>query len=145
MIEKVVIQNFKRFEREEFVFSEFDIIAGVNNSGKSTVLQALAIWQFVVTAFSGQIRSGNTGIQVVLPNFSALPVPEFNLLWRNRQDRAYPIENGKKKQTYILIEIEVFWKNPEGEVVSFGIQLRYQSPQSVYAIPKNGWAALTGC
>lgn len=143
MIEKVIIQNFKRFDKEEFAFSEFDIIAGVNNSGKSTVLQALAIWQFVVTAFSGQIRSGNTGIQVVLPNFSALPVPEFNLLWRNRQDRSYPIdEKGKKKQTYILIEIEVFWKNAEGVEASFGVQLRYQSPQSVYAIPKNGWAAL---
>ena len=103
------------------------------------MLQSLAIWQFCIDAFHRAKRSGSTGIQVVLPNFTALPVPEFNLLWTERTDRRYPKVDGKRKQEYILIEIEVTWRTPEREEHSFGVKLRYNSPQSIYAIPAEGW------
>jgi AAA15 family ATPase/GTPase len=49
MISKVTIQNFKRFkEPAEFVLKPEGVtfLAGGNNSGKSTLLQALAVWEF---------------------------------------------------------------------------------------------------
>jgi hypothetical protein len=58
---------------------------------ESTVLQALAIWQFCIDEFRRSKRAGNKGIQIVLPNFTALPVPEFNLLWKNKTDRHWPM------------------------------------------------------
>ena len=143
MIKKVVLRNFKRFKEETFEFNPFDLLVGANNSGKSTVLQALAIWQYCVDQFSLERRTGKTGIQIVLPNFTALPVPEFNLLWKDRTDRSYPKnEEGitTKSTVYILIEIDVYWRDRNQEEKSFCVQLRYQTPQSVYAIPKNGWA-----
>jgi len=111
---------------------------GRNNSGKSTILQALAIWQFCVDEFRRVKRRGNTGKQVVLPNFTALPVPEFNLLWREKTDRRYPVkDDGSKKQEFILVEIDVTWitETPEPTQCFFGIRLRYSSPQTIYAIP----------
>ena len=144
MIKKVVLRNFKRFQEEAFDINSFDIIVGANNSGKSTVLQALAIWQYCVDQFSREHRTGKTGIQIVLPNFTALPVPEFNLLWKDRTDRSYPKnEQGvtPKSPVYILIEIDVFWRDRNQEERNFCVQLRYHTPQSVYAIPKSGWAA----
>lgn len=142
MIKKVVLRNFKRFKEETFEFNPFDLVVGANNSGKSTVLQALAIWQYCVDQFSLEKRTGTTGIQIVLPNFTALPVPEFNLLWKDRTDRSYP-KNAQgvatRSAVYILIEIDVFWRNKEGRESNFCVQLRYQSPQAVYAIPKGGW------
>ncbi|HLC17324.1 MAG TPA: AAA family ATPase, partial [Thermodesulfovibrionia bacterium] len=39
----------------------------------------------------------------------------------------------------IFIELIVFWRNHEGRDESFGVLIRYQTPQSVYAIPKDGW------
>jgi len=104
-------------------------------------LQALAIWQFCVDEFHRARRFGKTGIQIVLPNFTALPVPEFNLLWTEKRDRKYPIKSGKKKQEYILIEIDVTWRGSNGEDKTFGVKLRYLSPQTVYAIPAEGWKA----
>ncbi len=143
MIKKVVLRNFKRFQEETFEFNPFDLIVGANNSGKSTVLQALAIWQYCVDQFSLERRTGKSGIQIVLPNFTALPVPEFNLLWKDRTDRSYPKNAqgvAQKSAIYILIAIDVYWRDHNQDEQHFCVQLRYQTPQSVYAIPKSGWA-----
>ena len=106
MITQLTLRNFKSVGNQVYKFTNFDLLVGRNNSGKSTVLQSLAIWQFCIDEFHSTKRRGNTGIQIVLPNFTALPVPEFNLLWKDRTDRAYPTdEAGKKSQKFILIEI----------------------------------------
>ncbi len=145
MIHKLTLHNFKSIGEQSYEFTDFDLLVGRNNSGKSTVLQALAIWQFCVDEFHRAKRSGSTGIQIVLPNFTALPVPEFNLLWKDRTDRFYPTENGSKKQKFILIEILVEWRDPANVSRAFGVELRYHSPQTIYATPVGGWAAFREC
>ncbi len=142
MITQLTLKNFKSIEKQSYDFAQFDLLVGRNNSGKSTILQALAIWQFCVDEFRRVKRTGNTGKQVVLPNFTALPVPEFNLLWREKTDRRYPTTvDGSKKQEFILVEIDVTWitDTPERKECSFGVKLRYSSPQTIYAIPSEGW------
>ena len=145
MITRLTLRNFKRVGEQGYDFTQFDLLVGRNNSGKSTILQALAIWQFCVDEFYRSKRAGSKGIQVVLPNFTALPLPEFNLLWKDRTDRHWPIVNGRKKQEYILIGIKVEWQRPDGESGSFGVELRYHSPQTIYAIPGGGWAEFRAC
>lgn len=145
MITKLALRNFKSVGEQDYDFLQFDLLIGRNNSGKSTVLQALAIWQYCVDEFHRLKRSGTKGVQVVLPNFTALPVPEFNLLWKDRIDRHWPMVNGKKKQEYILIGIRVEWLMETGATDSFGVELRYHSPQSIYAIPSDGWAKFREC
>lgn len=131
MIHKLILKNFKKIKEEEFRFNNFDLIVGANNSGKSTALQALAIWQFCVDLFHPSKRKGSRGIQIVLPNFTALPLPEFNLLWNDR--------TGQANNNYIYIEIDVYWLDKAGNEQNFCVQMRYQSPQAAYAIPKEGW------
>jgi hypothetical protein len=145
MISSLTLKNFKRVGKQVYDFDRFDLLVGRNNSGKSTVLQALAIWQFCVDEFHRSKRAGSKGIQIVLPNFTALPVPEFNLLWKDRTDRAYPVIGGVKKQQFILIEIEVAWQEQGGIHKRFGVSLRYHSPQTIYAIPTGGWKAFRKC
>ena len=137
MITRLTLRNFKSVGEQTYDFTQFDLLVGRNNSGKSTVLQALAIWQFCVDEFHRSKRSGSKGIQVVLPNFTALPVPEFDLLWKDRIS--------KKKQDYILIGIQVEWRKVTGEDDSFGVELRYHSSQSIYAIPGGGWEKFRVC
>ncbi|TRX40056.1 ATP-dependent nuclease [Flavobacterium restrictum] len=146
MIHKLVLKNFKRIKSEIFLFNEFDLIVGANNSGKSTALQALAIWQYCVNQFSASKRKGSKGIQVVLPNFTALPLPEFNLLWTDRTDREYiadELKSGKKAQKFIYIEIDVYWYDENQTEQNFCVQMRYQSPQAAFAIPQGDWANFT--
>jgi hypothetical protein len=147
MITKLTLRNFKSVGEQVYEFTPFDLLVGRNNSGKSTVLQAMAIWQFCVDEFHRSRRTGKTGIQVVLPNFTALPLPEFILLWKDRTERAYPVDSqsGKKKQEFILIEILLEWQDTAGKSDSFGVELRYHSPQTIYAIPAGGWARFRAC
>jgi hypothetical protein len=154
MITQLTLRNFKSVGEQTYHFTQFDLLVGRNNSGKSTVLQALAIWQFCVDEFHRSKRGGSKGIQVVLPNFTALPLPEFNLLWKDRTDRHWPLVNGSKKQEYILIGIDVEWRQPTGELRSFGVELRYHSSQTIYAIPggrgegesrETGWEIFRAC
>ncbi len=141
MITRLTLKNFKSIHEQTYDFSNFDLLVGRNNSSKSTVLQALAIWRFCIDEFDRAKRGGKRGIQIVLPNFTALPVPEFNLLWTERTDRRYLNTDGnKKKQEYILIEIDVTWRDHNHNEHSFGVCLRYNTPQSIYAIPRTGWA-----
>ncbi len=91
MISRLTLRNFKSVGEQVYDFTQFDLLVGRNNSGKSTVLQALAIWQFCVDEFHRSKRRGSKGIQVVLPNFTALPVPEFNLLWKDKTARHWPM------------------------------------------------------
>ncbi len=48
MIYRVCLKNFKRFENTSFDLypQGISLLAGGNNSGKSTLLHALAVWEF---------------------------------------------------------------------------------------------------
>ena len=56
MIRKVILRNFKRFEEVTFDIPGHVVLAGPNNTGKTTVLQAIASWSLAgVTAFAGVV------------------------------------------------------------------------------------------
>jgi hypothetical protein len=139
VITHLTLHNFKSLSGQTYEFAHFDLLVGRNNSGKSTILQALAIWQFCLDEFRRAKRRDKKSIQVVLPNFTALPLPEFNLLWKERTERHYPVKNGKKKQERILVEIKVTWIAHNGKSYTLAVNLRYASPQTIYAIPVGGW------
>ncbi len=144
MITKVIIKSLKRFPEEGQAFEDlarFQLIVGQNNSGKSTLLHALAIWQYCIDECRAASRKGDTGIQVSLSNFTPLPLPDFRLLWNDKTERRYPKDaEGKPKQEYIVIEIAVTWKARDGSEKSFSIQLGYRSKETISVIPVKGWS-----
>ncbi|OAD23165.1 SMC domain-containing protein, partial [Candidatus Thiomargarita nelsonii] len=74
MITELTLRHFKSISEQTYEFSHFDLLVG--RSGKSTILQALAIWQFCLEEFRRAKRREKKSIQVVLPNFTALPIPQ---------------------------------------------------------------------
>ena len=44
MIESIYIKNFKKFDRKTIKIEQHNILIGENDSGKSTILQALDIF-----------------------------------------------------------------------------------------------------
>jgi predicted ATPase len=132
MITELTVKNFKSINDETYIFSDFDLLVGRNNSGKSTILQAMAILQYCIDEFHRmKNKTGKYGVQIVLPNFTALPLPEFNLIWQNKLIR---------QKDYVLIEIIIKYSKADGGIGVFGVSLRYQTPQSIYAIPQLGWS-----
>ncbi|MCY4158814.1 MAG: AAA family ATPase [Bacteroidetes bacterium] len=91
MIRKVVVQNFKKFEHLEFTLLDHMVIAGPNNSGKTTLLQAIVSW----TEFALQWalhhpvpmrqEDGNyPTISLNLLRFSSAPLADFDHLWESK-------------------------------------------------------------
>lgn len=75
MISKVTIQNFKRFrEPTEFILKPEGVtfLAGGNNSGKSTLLQALAVWEFARSVI--EVNKGKAADDAVLRRHTYRPL-----------------------------------------------------------------------
>jgi energy-coupling factor transporter ATP-binding protein EcfA2 len=91
MITKVTVRNFKCFKNAtafDFKPDGVTFLAGGNNSGKSTLLQALAIWEFarsVIEIARGQNSllggSNRQGVGVSAAEFSPIALPDLKHLW----------------------------------------------------------------
>jgi hypothetical protein len=83
MITKVTTQYFKRFEQQEFPLEPLTLLAGPNNCGKSTLLQAIMVWNLAMQRWiekkgpgSGSKAKERAGAPITRQEFSALPLRE---------------------------------------------------------------------
>ena len=93
MIRKVVLRNFKRFEDVTFEVPDHLVLAGPNNTGKTTLLQAIAAWAFGLAKWNeladfNRRKNGYTWQDLERLAFSAVPLRTFDLLWRDRATRG---------------------------------------------------------
>lgn len=124
MIERVTIRRFKKFQEVTFNLPGHVVLAGPNNAGKSTVLQAIAAWDFALTRWKQlndfQRHFGRyTQAPITRQTFSAVPLRTFDLLW-NERSYSQPIE----------IEIQ----NRKGWTVT--MELIPNSTEQMYVRPK---------
>ena len=99
-ISKVVLRNFKRFEEETFHLGDHVVLAGPNNSGKTTLLQAIGTWSLALGHWNelGDYQRRNGGYtkqNIIRTEFYPVPIRSFDLLWHDR----------KYKQSHIEIEV----------------------------------------
>ena len=90
MIRRVVIRRFKRFKEETFDIPDQLVLAGPNNTGKTTLLQAIAAWTFAFDRWKqlNDFQRHNRAYAkapVARHDFSAVPLRAFDLLWTERQ------------------------------------------------------------
>lgn len=90
ILTRVVVKNFKRFGKLEFDLPGHTVIAGPNNMGKTTLLQAIAAWDITFRSWKQlnnfQRRGG--GYQyapIARQAFSAVALRQFDLLWCERK------------------------------------------------------------
>ncbi|MHB8418583.1 MAG: ATP-dependent nuclease [Myxococcales bacterium] len=96
IIREVSLKHFKKFEAETFQLPGHVVFAGPNNSGKTTVLQAIAAFSLAFDRWRAQNdfqrhNGAYTRVPIVRQVFSAVPLRNFDLLWSRRSD-ASPIE-----------------------------------------------------
>src|SRR6201987_1258762 len=113
MLTNLRIRNFKRLEDVEIELGKTVVFIGPNNSGKTTALQALALWEiglrrWIEKRSAKDIPEKRPGITINRRQLIAVPVPDANLLWRNLRIRAVQkIINGKPDTRNIRIDILV--------------------------------------
>ena len=89
MIRTVRIRGFKRFEDVEFHLPGHLVLAGPNNTGKTTVLQAIASWSLALRRWRElndfNPRQGYTRAPIARQAFAAVPLRSFDLMWKDRE------------------------------------------------------------
>ena len=90
MIRNVYIRGFKRFGDVAFRLPGHVVLAGPNNTGKTTVLQAIASWSLALRRWRElndfrRHRGGYTRAPIARQAFASVPLRQFDLLWRDRR------------------------------------------------------------
>jgi hypothetical protein len=139
MISRVRVVRFKRFADHDFDLSGGTILlAGPNNSGKTTLLHAVAAWHLALKRWLAERgeSGGKKRISVVLDEFTALPLREMNLLWLNRHTAARQAHQKQPKPAPIYVEVTV----RKGQLVeeSLTIEFMYANEKLVYIRPVRG-------
>ena len=134
MISKVVLRNFKRFEDQTFELDSHMVFAGPNNSGKTTVLQAIAAWKFALSKWppEGGRKKSKGWLRT---DFSPVPLQEFAQLWAHKST-YYRKRDIKGKEAHPRpLEIAVHGQR-DGCPWQLTMEFGYVNKDQVYFKPK---------
>lgn len=139
MLTKLTIRNFKLFSDVEIELGERVIFIGPNNSGKTSALQALALWDIGVKRWlekrgGGDVPAQRPGVTISRQDLIAIPVPAANLLWRNLHVReSERRQDGRPATRNVLIEIGV--EGVDREPWTCYLEFYYANEESFYCRP----------
>lgn len=117
MITKFTISNFKRLEKTVLDLGDASVFIGPNNSGKTSALQALALWDIGwrrwVEKRDKSSASERSGVTINRRDLSAVPAPNAKLLWRDLHTMSTQRVQGKQKteKVYMTLTAEGVWKD----------------------------------
>ncbi len=139
MLTKLIIRNFKKFGSVEIELGNPVVFVGPNNCGKTTALQAIALWDIGLRRWNEK-RAGKkapekrAGVAINRRDLVALPVPDANLLWRDLHIRDVQKINGKQYTRNIRVDIIVEGVT-NGKQWRCGLEFDYANSESFYCRP----------
>ncbi len=139
MLTNLTIRNFKRFGSVDVELGSPVVFIGPNNSGKTSAMQALALWDIGLRRWNEK-RSGQQapekrpGVAVNRRDLVSIPVPHANLLWRGLKVRNVHRVDGKQTTSNIRIDITVSGVGEDREWVC-GLEFDYANEESFYCRP----------
>lgn len=134
MINKIIIENFKKFEKAEIELGRDTILfVGQNNGGKTTALQALSLWSFLAQRWQekkGKSKAKKrTGTPVPRNEVWASPVKEMRMLWHEGD-----VQDKKSKK--INLRITAYGEDfSSGEKWEYGIEATYSNRELLFCKP----------
>ena len=138
MLTRLRVRNFKMLEELDIELGDRVVFIGPNNSGKTTAMQALALWWAGLRAWRDRIaRRGNgrqRGVALTRAELTAVPVPDTRALWRNLRIRSSRMVDGKQHNENIRIEIIVSGETA-GQPWECGLEFDYANDQTFYCRP----------
>jgi len=134
MIRRVTIKGFKRFREQVFDLQDSVVLAGPNNAGKSTLLQAIATWKFAVDRWSSQRAGGQvgrrSGVAISRSDITSVPLREMSLLWEGRKVSGSKGMSGVRRLIEIIVEGQ-----EDGKGWACGIEIQYANRELAYVRP----------
>ncbi len=139
MLTKLTIRNFKRLDTVEIELGSPVVFIGPNNSGKTSAMQALVLWDTGLRRWNEK-RSGKStperrpGVTVNRRDLVAIPISKANLLWHDLRVRNVDRTEGKQRTSNIRIDLTVEGVTA-GKVWTCGLEFDYANEESFYCRP----------
>lgn len=126
-ISKLKIKNFKCFDEVEVNFDpNFNLIIGENNSGKSTIFDALRLWQFAFQKFLKDRTNNQQSsfyasqfFSFTIDDISFLRIIDFKSLFKNNAKKDFEISITISNGTDNVNLPILFLKTTKGQVLNF--------------------------
>jgi ABC-type multidrug transport system ATPase subunit len=131
LIHFLEIENFKRFgDKQRIELQHPAVLIGPNNCGKTSAIQALALWSQAVRTWYDSRKDSSakerTATSLNRLNIVAVPVQRTRFFWHNTQVRTGP------KDVPLLITVGVEFR---GKVHVLPMRFRNQGDELVYCSP----------
>ena len=145
MLTRLIARNFKRFGEVEIELGNPVVFIGPNNSGKTSALQALALWDVGLRRWNAK-RSGRStsekrpGVTVNRRDLVAVPIPDANLLWRDLRVRDVRKVDGRQRTSNVRIDLVVEGVTRD-KPWKCGLEFDYANEESFYCRPLRRSAA----
>ena len=139
MLTKLTMRNFKRFGEVEIELGNPVVFIGPNNSGKTSALQGLALWDVGLKRWNEK-RGGKKapekrpGVTINRRDLIAVPIPDANLLWKDLHVRDVRTVQGKQETRNVRIDLVVEGVT-EGQAWACGLEFDYANEESFYCRP----------
>ncbi|SEH54349.1 Predicted ATP-dependent endonuclease of the OLD family, contains P-loop ATPase and TOPRIM domains [Paenimyroides aquimaris] len=126
-ISKLSVKNFKCYNEIEINFDpNFNLIIGENNSGKSTILDALRLWQLAFQKFLKDRTNNQSSsfyasqfFSFTIDDISFLRILDFQNLFKNKSKKDFEITLTISDGTNEIILPIIFLKTTKGQVLNF--------------------------
>ncbi|NLG84361.1 MAG: AAA family ATPase [Firmicutes bacterium] len=139
MLTRLIVRNFKRFDEVDIELGNPVGFIGPNNSGKTTALQALALWDLGLHRWLEK-RGGKTvpkhrpGVTINRRDLISVPVPDAKLLWHDLRVCDVDRVNGRTETQSIFIQIIVEGIT-DNRSWQCGLEFYYANEESFYCRP----------
>jgi predicted ATPase len=113
MLIKLTVRNFKRFGQVDIELGNPVVFIGPNNSGKTSALQALSLWELGIRKWferrGTRVSKAKERIRVTVnrKDVLAAPIPNSILLWRNLHVREGFLREGERATRNVRIDLVV--------------------------------------
>ncbi len=139
MLTRIKIRNFKRFGSVDVDLGNPVVFIGPNNSGKTSALQALALWQVGLSRWNER-RKGKglpekrPGVTINRRDLVAVPVPNANLLWKNLHVRD--VKRIEADQVTKNVRVDIIVEGVTNDKPwTCGLEFDYANEESFYCRP----------
>ena len=143
MLTRLRVRNFRRFGDLDIELGSPVVLVGPNNSGKTSALQALALWDAGIHRWQEKrggresVPEKRPGVTINRRDLVSIPVPDAKLLWRNQHVRDVRRLAGEMKTANVRVEITV--DGVDGGVQwTCGLEFDYANEESLYCRPLRG-------
>lgn len=142
MITKITINNFKKLEHISFEVGSPLVLVGPNNSGKTSILQAITLWEAGIRKWASLNNGGSKnkkqgkrqGISINRKDLISLPIPSAKMLWNQLNTHNVIRENGKQETRQVFLDIKLEGNTHGTEWVG-ALEFYYANEESLYCRP----------